>query len=197
MIESLSVYTIIPARGGSSRLPRKNIYPVWGQPMLYWAIQACKKSRYIDRYFVSTEDAEIADIASSLGAEVVDRPKSLADDLTFKQDVIVHAASVIPDKPDIVVSLQPNSPQVCAHDLDAAIEKLVTNNRNEIFSVNEELLQNAAFRIMKYDYVFQKSISTTSGVYVAKYVDVHTQKDVKYLEKFGRPCEHYEETDDV
>ncbi|HID64846.1 MAG TPA: hypothetical protein EYP49_19175, partial [Anaerolineae bacterium] len=171
-------------------LPRKNIYPVWGQPMLYWAIQACKESRYIDKYFVSTEDAEIADIARSLGAEVIDRPKALADDLTFKQDVIVHAATVISDKPDLIVSLQPNSPQVCAHDLDAAIEKLVTYDRNEIFSVNENLIQNAAFRVMKYDYVFQKSISTRSGVYVTNYIDVHTKEDVEYLERFSKPCEH-------
>lgn len=196
MSGSLSVYAIIPARGGSTRLPRKNIYPVWGQPMLYWAVQACKKSRYIDKTFVSTEDAEIADLARSLGAEVIDRPKSLADDLTFKQDVIVHAASVIPEKPDLVVSLQPNSPQVCAHDLDAAINKLVTYDRNEIFSVNENLIQNAAFRVMKYEYVFQRSISTRSGVYVAKYVDVHTREDVEVLEKFGRPCHHYAEAID-
>ncbi len=197
MIGSLSVYAIIPARGGSTRLPRKNINPVWGQPMLYWAMQACKKSRYIDKYFVSTEDAEVAEIARSFGGKVIDRPKHLADSITFKQEVIVHAMSVIPDNPDVVVSLQPNSPQICAHDLDAAIEKLVTNNRNEIFSVNEELLQNAAFRIMKYDYVFQRTISTTSGVYVTDYVDVHTREDVEYLEKFGRPCEHHKETKDA
>jgi len=191
MIESLSVYAVIPARGGSTRLPRKNIYPVWGQPMLHWAVQACKKSQYIDKYFVSTEDAEIAEIARSSGAEVIDRPRRLADHATFKQEVIVHAMSAIPDKPDIVVSLQPNSPQVCAHDLDAAIEKLVTHDRNEIFSVNEDLIQNAAFRVMKYEYVFQKSISTRSGVYVTNYVDVHAKEDIEYLERSSKPCEHY------
>ncbi|MEM7033331.1 MAG: hypothetical protein AAF629_27505, partial [Chloroflexota bacterium] len=193
MINDLTVHVVIPARGGSTRLSRKNIYPIWGQPMLYWAIQACSKSLYIDRVFVSTEDEEIATIAKKLEVEVVDRPTDLADHFTYKQEVITHTLSVMPEKPDIVVSLQPNSPQICAHDLDAAIDKLVEHDRNELFTVGENFLQNAAFRVMKYDYAFQKTISTKSGVYVTNYIDVHTVDDVEYLESQGRPCSHYKE----
>jgi CMP-N-acetylneuraminic acid synthetase len=193
MIGRKRVYAIIPARGSSSRLPRKNIYPVWGKPMLYWAIQACRYSHYIDRYFVSTEDAEIAEVARSYGAEVIDRPPSLADDAIFKQEVIVHAVSSLSEKPEIVISLQPNSPQVCAHDIDAAVDKLVAHDRNEIFSVDENLLQNAALRVMKYEYVFQQSLSTTCGVIIFDYLDVHNKEDVERLERLSKPCEHYGE----
>jgi CMP-N-acetylneuraminic acid synthetase len=180
---------VIPARGGSKRLPRKNIMPVWGQPMLYWAIRACKMSKYIDECYVSTEDQEIADLARRYEALVIERPAELANDIIFKQDVIVHAVQYLKTKPQIVVSLQPNSPEICAKDLDEAIEKFVETDRNEIFSVNEELIQNAAFRIMKYDYVFQKSISTRSGVFVTPYLDVHTATDIEILEKRRQPCE--------
>ncbi len=189
MIDSKLIYAIIPARGGSKRLPRKNITPVWGKPMLYWAIRACQNSQYIDECYVSTEDDEIATLSKKFGAKSILRPKELANDFVFKQDVIVHAVEALEKKPGIVVSLQPNSPEICAKDLDAAIEKLTRNDRNEIFSVNEELFQNAAFRIMKYETVFQKTLSTYCGVFVTSYIDVHTIADIDFLEKGKRPCE--------
>ncbi|MEM8857640.1 MAG: 2-C-methyl-D-erythritol 4-phosphate cytidylyltransferase [Chloroflexota bacterium] len=197
MISKHKVFVVIPARGGSRRLKRKNIFPIWGQPMLYWAINACQHSKYIDRVFVSTEDAEIKQIAADNGAEIIDRPAELADHYTFKQDVIVHAMKAIAEKPDLVISLQANSPQICAHDLDAALEKIVEHDRNELFTVNPQLIQNAAFRVMKYDYVFQKSISTRSGVYVTNYVDVHEIEDITFLEANYRPCDHSNRPDDM
>jgi CMP-N-acetylneuraminic acid synthetase len=162
--------------------------PVWGKPMLYWAIRACKLSKYIDECYVSTEDQEIADVARGYEAQVIVRPADLANDIVFKQDVIVHGVQSLKTKPQIIVSLQANSPEICAKDLDDAIEKFIKTDRNEIFSVNEELIQNAAFRIMKYDYVFQKSISTRSGVFVTPYLDVHSAKDVEMLEEHRQPC---------
>jgi CMP-N-acetylneuraminic acid synthetase len=158
--------------------------------MLYWAIQACKESKYIDAVYVSTEDEEVASIAAENHVHLVRRPSALADDYVFKQDVIVHAAETIETpKPDIVVSLQANSPEICANDIDAAIEKLVHFDRSEIFSVDPNLIQNAAFRVMRYEYVFQKSISTRSGVYITNYTDVHTAKDLEFVEMQRRPCE--------
>lgn len=190
MIEGKRVYAVIPARGGSKRLPRKNIAIVWGKPMLYWAIRACEHAKYIDETYVSTEDDEVAGVASMHGVNLIRRPAQLADDLVFKQDVIVHAAeSFSTPKPEIVVSLQANSPEICASDIDAAIEKLVTYDRSEIFSVDPNLIQNAAFRVMRYEYVFQKSISTRSGVFVTNYTDVHTAQDLEYVEGNRRPCE--------
>jgi CMP-N-acetylneuraminic acid synthetase len=187
-VDSPRVYAVIPARGGSKRLPRKNIHEVWGQPMLSWAIRACQASAYISECFVSTEDDEIAAVAEKFGATVIWRPAELATDMVFKQDVIVHAAESFAEKPDIVVSLQANSPEICASDLDAAIAKLIEFDRSEIFSVDANLLQNAAFRIMKYEYVFQKSISTRSGAYVTQYVDVHSPADIEELNTNRKPC---------
>ena len=185
MIDNKLIYAIIPARGGSKRLHRKNIYPVWEFPMIFWSIDACKKSRYIDSVYVSSEDNEILEIAESFGAKKIYRPIELSRDFVYKQEVIVHATTQIMKSKslDIVISLQANSPQVKAEDLDAAIEKFIEFERDEIFSVDKDLMQNAAFRIMKADYVFQKTLSTNCGVFVTDYMDVHTLDDIKLLEK--------------
>lgn len=187
MIGNKRVYAVIPARGGSERLPRKNIATLWGRPLLYWAIRAAKQSKYVDRCFVSTEDAEIAARAEEFGAGVIQRPQELAGHEVFKQDVIVHAARQFDPAPELVVSLQANSPQLDPADLDGAIEKLEERKLNEVFSVDAELVQNACFRIMKYEYVFQQSISTHCGVYIADAMDVHTAADLETIEAQGQP----------
>ena len=78
---------IIPARGGSKRLPRKNILPIGGQPMIYWTIMSAKESQLFESIIVSTEDDEIADIASSTGVSVVKRRNALATDTASVVDV--------------------------------------------------------------------------------------------------------------
>lgn len=87
---------LIPARGGSKRIPRKNIRPFLGKPMIGWPIAAALKSELFDRVVVSTEDAEIAQIAQQMGAEVpFIRPNNLADDFTPTRDVIVHTIETL------------------------------------------------------------------------------------------------------
>lgn len=99
---------VIPARGGSKGVPRKNIRPLAGQPLIAWTIQAAKASRRLDRFVVSTEDPEIAQVARAHGAEVLDRPPELAADETPTLPVLQHALNVIPA--ETVVVLQATSP---------------------------------------------------------------------------------------
>lgn len=82
---------IIPARGGSKGVPRKNIKPICGHPLIAWTIRAALDSRLLDGLVVSTEDEEIADAARAYGAEVLVRPAELARDETISRDVIAHA----------------------------------------------------------------------------------------------------------
>ena len=189
----MKIAAIIPARGGSTRLKRKNIYPVWGAPMLSWSVKACQASKHITDIYVSTEDEEILKVAEECGAKAIKRPPELADNFTFKQYAIIHAVESLTYKPDYVISVQANSPEMSAVDLDNAIEKFLKHNRSEIFSVDENLIQNAAFRIMKYEYVFQKSLSTCCGAYVTDYIDVHTLEDIEELEAQRSPSKHYGE----
>ena len=185
MIGDKKIFVIIPARGGSKRLPRKNIYPVYGKPMICWSIGACQNSKYIDDCFVSSEDEEILKIAKESGANILVRPDELSEDHVYKQEAIVDATNQIALSnlhPDIIISLQANSPQINGNDLDRAIEKFIKFERNELLSVDENLIQNAAFRIMKKDYVFQKTLSTKCGVFVTDYLDIHTLSDVIKVE---------------
>jgi len=104
----MTILGIIPARGGSKGIPRKNIKPLLGQPLIAWSIQAAQNAKLLDRYVVSTEDAEIAAIARRYGAETLDRPMALAGDDVISREVIRHALEVT--GADISVLLQPTSP---------------------------------------------------------------------------------------
>ncbi len=82
---------IIPARGGSKGVPRKNIKMICGHPLIAWTIRSAQASRLLDRVIVSTEDEEIAAVARRYGAEVLERPAELAGDAVISRDVVAHA----------------------------------------------------------------------------------------------------------
>ncbi len=99
---------ITPARGGSKGIPRKNLAPLCGKPLLAWTIEAAKRSRLLDRYVVSTEDPDIAQVARRYGADVLERPPELATDEASTLSVLQHAVGQLPA--DTVVLLQATSP---------------------------------------------------------------------------------------
>ncbi len=99
---------VIPARGGSKGVPRKNIRKIAGKPLIAWSIEAAQKSRLLDDFVVSTEDNEIADIAGPYGAKVIDRPAELATDEATLVSALQHVIKLL--NPDILVVLQPTSP---------------------------------------------------------------------------------------
>ncbi len=100
---------VIPARGGSKGVPRKNVRPICGHPLIAWTIKAALDSEKLGRVVVSTEDAEIAEVACAYGAEVLVRPPELARDDTISRLVLEHALSEVADASHIVL-LQPTSP---------------------------------------------------------------------------------------
>lgn len=105
-----STVAVIPARGGSKGLPRKNIRPLAGKPLIVWSILAAKSSARIDRVVVSTEDKEIGSVAQDAGAEVCWRPAELATDEATTIGLLQYMArEQLPDAGTIVV-LQPTSP---------------------------------------------------------------------------------------
>ena len=180
----MKITAIIPARGGSKRLPRKNIFPIWGKPLLSWSIKAAKQSKLITDVWVTTEDDEIALVASSEGALIHRRDPELSKDHVYKMEAIRSAVAHIEDKEHastIYISLQANSPEITAEILDDAIRVFIDNDRNELISVAPNLMQNAAFSIMKRGYVFQKDLSTKCGVYVCDIHDVHTVEDIEFI----------------
>lgn len=142
MINGKSFLAIIPARGGSKRLPRKNILALEGRPLISWTIQAALGCPFIDEVMVTTDDNEIAEISKQCGANVpFIRPAFLATEAATSFDVIEHAINYYIDelgkKFDYVILLQPTSPLRNSQDIIEAIELLVKKNANAVVSVCE------------------------------------------------------------
>lgn len=132
---------VIPARGGSKRIPRKNIKEFCGRPMISWAIKAAENSGLFDHIIVSTDDEEIAQIARDSGAETpFKRPVELADDLTPTVPVVAHAVeSCIALGWDVnfACCIYPCAPSLQGSDLLAAYELAVAQNADFVYPVAE------------------------------------------------------------
>lgn len=185
----MRVVAIIPARGGSKSIPRKNVKLLAGKPLIAYPIEAAKSCRLIDRVIVSTEDDEIADVAKQFGADVIRRPSRLAGDTTPTLPVLVHATQELKKqgyKPDVIVLLYATAPLVKSQHIEDGIRKIVSgadsvvsvckDTRNyKLWSakgraffkkrVNRQLVkkiyrENGAFYIMTYDTLVRKKSIT-------------------------------------
>lgn len=142
MIGSEKILGIIPARGGSKRLPRKNLVSLAGRPLISYTIEAGLQSRYVDELLVSTDDCEIADVSLAYGVKVPFlRPPELARDESNTFDVIQHAVEYYKNSEkkefDYVMLLQPTSPLRNSTDIDTAVELLMQKRADAVVSVCE------------------------------------------------------------
>ena len=133
----MSLLALIPARGGSKGIPRKNIKKLCGKPLIAWSIEAAQKSKYIDRIIISTEDQEIADVARSCGAEVpFMRPHTLAQDDTPGIAPVLHALEKFSGIEQILL-LQPTSPLRTADDIDGIVNMFRKKQNPSAISICE------------------------------------------------------------
>ncbi|HEY4526287.1 MAG TPA: acylneuraminate cytidylyltransferase family protein [Candidatus Paceibacterota bacterium] len=141
MFRAKKVLILIPARGGSKRIPHKNRRLLGGKPLVSYAIKAARRSKYADRILVSTDDKKIQEIARKANAEVPFlRPKKLSGDRVSTGAAVIHALDYLKAEgwqPDIVVVVQPTSPLVQSSDMDAAIKILISSGVNTCVSVEE------------------------------------------------------------
>ena len=136
MYRDKTFLAIIPARGGSKRLPRKNVLDLCGKPLIAWSIEAGLKSQYIDAVVVTSDDAEILDISKKYKAETIERPDELASDISTTFDAIKHTIENC-EQYDYIVLLQPTSPLRDEKHIDEAIELLKSKNADAVVSVCE------------------------------------------------------------
>ena len=136
MYKNKTFLAIIPARGGSKRLPRKNVLDLCGKPLIAHTIEAGLKSNYIDKVVVSSDDEEILEISKKFGAETIKRPDELASDTATTFDAIKHTIENF-ERYDYIVLLQPTSPLRNEKHIDEAIELLEEKKANAIISVCE------------------------------------------------------------
>lgn len=136
MIDGKKVLAIVPARGGSKRLPKKNILSLSEKPLIAWSIEAGLNSKYVDKVIVSSDDNEILNISSGYGADTLKRPDVLASDIATTFDAIEHVIENV-EAYDYIILLQATSPLRHAGHLDSAIELLVEKEADSIVSVCE------------------------------------------------------------
>ncbi|QNE05550.1 acylneuraminate cytidylyltransferase [Croceicoccus marinus] len=135
----MEILAIIPARGGSKGIPRKNVLPVAGKPLIAHNIAAALASLRVTRVIVSTDDAEIAAAARAHGAEVVMRPDALASDVARSEDALLHVLDTLEDaegyRPDALALLQSTSPLTPPDDIDGTLTTLEEQNADSALAV--------------------------------------------------------------
>jgi pseudaminic acid cytidylyltransferase len=155
------IVAVIPARGGSKRIPRKNIRPFNGKPIIAYSIAAAMACGLFDRIIVSTDDAEIASVARGFGAETpFMRPAELSDDHTGTNAVIAHALAWLAAQglpADIACGIYATAPFVTASDLQSGYDLLISAGKSFAFSVT------------KFEFSIQRAIRRTSDGGVAPF----------------------------
>lgn len=132
---------IIPARGGSKDIEKKNIVPFLGAPLLTHTVDQALESDAIDRTYVSTDDDEIAAVGRDASAEIIDRPAEIASDRSPTEDALLHALSVMRDDgvdPDVIVLLQCTSPLRRRGDIDEAVSLVTEEGYDSALSCCED-----------------------------------------------------------
>jgi CMP-N,N'-diacetyllegionaminic acid synthase len=127
---SMRIVGIIPARGGSKGVPRKNVLPILGKPVITWTIEAALRASRLTEVVVSTDDAEIKNVAQRSGIRVIDRPPELATDTSAIDPSLRHAVRVVESdgrRVDVAVWIQANVPTVRNDIIDAVIECLIAS----------------------------------------------------------------------
>lgn len=133
----MATFGLIPARGGSKRIPRKNVQSFNGKPLIQWTIEAAMKSSLLDEVVVSTDDSDIAELSRSLGVRVpFMRPKRLATDHASGMLPVLHALDFFPDATRILL-LQPTSPLRIDTDIDGIIDMQNRTQASSIVSVSK------------------------------------------------------------
>ena len=131
----MKIVSIILARGGSKGIPYKNIIDLNNKPLIYYTINASKKSK-VSETWISTDSKKISIIAESFGAKIIDRPKEYATDQSSSEQALKHFSTEI--EFDIMVFIQPTSPLIYASDINKGLDLMKKETYDSVFSVSKE-----------------------------------------------------------
>ena len=129
---------VIPARGGSKGIPRKNIRVLCGRPLIAYSIEAALQAEMVNRVIVSTDDQEIAEISAKYGAEIIRRPADISDDIASSESALLHVLNELDREegyhPDLLVFLQCTSPLTLPADIDGTVRALLDQEAETAFA---------------------------------------------------------------
>lgn len=138
----MATIAIIPARGGSERIPRKNLVPLLGKPLIVHTIECALAAKSVDMVVVSTDDEEIAQVSGDAGAHVVIRPPDISGPMTISEEAVLHILNEVTFWPplgnDPIIMLQATSPYRLPSDIDGAVELFYSSGADSVFSATPE-----------------------------------------------------------
>ncbi len=140
----MTIIAIISACGGSKGVPRKNVRPLAGKPLIAHSIENAQELTLIDQVYVSTDDQEIATVSTRYGAKIIDRSAELANDTASSESALIHGLEALEKEhinPDLLVFLQCTSPIRTSADIEQAIAKLKAQQADSLFSVSPWLVE--------------------------------------------------------
>lgn len=187
MYKDKKILAIIPARGGSKGIPKKNIIDLLGKPLLYYSIKSAKESKYIDKVIISTDDEEIAEVGKELGVDVPFlRPEEISGDKAKSIDAFIHAIKELEkleEKYDYILLLQNTSPLRQSWHIDEAIEKLIESNERSLVSVSEVTEHPCIMRTLDENENTQPLISMTGDMRRQDFPPIYIVNGAIYIQK--------------
>lgn len=156
----MTLCAIIPARGGSKAIPRKNLVDFFGKPLLAWTIENCLRAKQIQSVYVTSDSEEILDVAKKFGATPIKRPEDISGDRASSESALLHAISVMSEKPHAIVFPQVTSPLRKPDDISDAIDLFQKEKYDSLFSaaVLEDFLiweKNKEGELKSFNYDFR------------------------------------------
>ena len=134
-MRNLKILALIPARGNSKRIRNKNLKNLNGKPLIFWSIEAAKKSKYVKEICVTSDSSAILKYAKKQMIKTIFRPKKLANDIIHADEAMVHAYKSLNENFDYVIMLQPTCPLRTAKHIDEALEKIYYFKKDSLLSV--------------------------------------------------------------
>lgn len=168
----MKILCIIPARGGSKGIPKKNIIEFAGKPLIAHSINQAINSKYITDVVVSSDSDEILEVSKLYGATTLKRPEELSTDTSSSESALIHTIKKLNKDYDYIVFLQATSPLRTTKDIDNCIESLINNNLDSVFSASilEDMLiwksNNNSLESVNYDYKNRKRRQDSEIQYV-------------------------------
>ena len=136
MVSKKNIIAIIPARGGSKGIPKKNIINFLNKPLIVHSIDYAKSSNLISDIYISTDNPDIAEVGLENGAKIINRPSSISGDEASTETALLHALENINNKPDVIILLQATSPLRPKDSLDKAINHFIYNGYDSLLSIS-------------------------------------------------------------
>jgi CMP-N,N'-diacetyllegionaminic acid synthase len=172
----MKILVIIPAKLDSTRLQNKNIQMLNGKSLVEHSIEYAKASKYNPTIVVSSESADVWQIAANNDVKWTNRPKHLLKDAEVT-DVYIEFCKTITEQYDLVVALQPDNPDR-QHSLDTCIDYMIINNYDDLITINPSMKRSGSVRIFKFDYLKNGMVSKRIGCIPDAATDIHYQEDL-------------------